>query len=403
MNLDGPIRQEFLPFHRPSIGEEEIREVEDTLRSGWITTGPKTKRFEEEFRRYIGCGHALAVSSCTAGLHLALVASGVGRGDEVVTTPYTFAATGEVILQVGARPVFVDVCEGGFNMDPERIREAVTSRTKAIIPVHFAGEPCRMEEIIQVAREHDLVVVEDAAHALGAEYDGRKVGTIGDITAFSFYATKNITTAEGGMVTTDDPDIADKISILSLHGISRDAWKRYSSEGSWYYEVLYAGYKYNMTDVQAAMGLHQLRKLPDFLKVREEYVRMYDEGFGDMPEVVLPPRPRNGRHAWHLYVIRLRLEMLEIGRNEFVEALRAENIGTSVHFIPLHLHPYYRETFGFGWGDFPNAEDAYKRAISLPLYPEMTPEDVEDVIRAVRKVVMENRKRGAVYIGNPYA
>jgi len=403
MNLDGPIRQEFLPFHRPSIGEEEIREVEDTLRSGWITTGPKTKRFEEEFRRYIGCGHALAVSSCTAGLHLALVASGVGRGDEVVTTPYTFAATGEVILQVGARPVFVDVCEGGFNIDPERIREAVTSRTKAIIPVHFAGEPCRMEEIIQVAREHDLVVVEDAAHALGAEYDGRKVGTIGDITAFSFYATKNITTAEGGMVTTDDPDIADKISILSLHGISRDAWKRYSSEGSWYYEVLYAGYKYNMTDVQAAMGLHQLRKLPDFLKVREEYVRMYDEGFGDMPEVVLPPRPRNGRHAWHLYVIRLRLEMLEIGRNEFVEALRAENIGTSVHFIPLHLHPYYRETFGFGWGDFPNAEDAYKRAISLPLYPEMTPEDVEDVIRAVRKVVMENRKRGAVYIGNPYA
>ena len=403
MNLDGPIRQEFLPFHRPSIGEEEIREVEDTLRSGWITTGPKTKRFEEEFKEYIGCGHALAVSSCTAGLHLALVASGVGRGDEVVTTPYTFAATGEVILQVGARPVFVDVCEGGFNMDPEKIREAVTSRTKAIIPVHFAGEPCRMEEIIRIAREHDLVVVEDAAHALGAEYDGRKVGTIGDITAFSFYATKNITTAEGGMVTTDDPDIADRINILSLHGISRDAWKRYSSEGSWYYEVLYAGYKYNMTDVQAAMGLHQLRKLPDFLKVREEYVRMYDEGFGDMPEIVLPPRPRNGRHAWHLYVIRLRLEMLEIGRNEFVEALRAENIGTSVHFIPLHLHPYYRETFGFGWGDFPNAEDAYKRAISLPLYPEMTPEDVEDVIRAVRKVVMENRKRGAVYIGNPYA
>ena len=403
MNLDGPIRQEFLPFHRPSIGEEEIREVEDTLRSGWITTGPKTKRFEEEFRRYIGCGHALAVSSCTAGLHLALVASGVGGGDEVVTTPYTFAATGEVILQVGARPVFVDVCEGGFNIDPEKIREAVTPRTKAIIPVHFAGEPCRMEEIIRIAREHDLVVVEDAAHALGAEYDGRKVGTIGDITAFSFYATKNITTAEGGMVTTDDPDIADKISILSLHGISRDAWKRYSSEGSWYYEVLYAGYKYNMTDVQAAMGLHQLRKLPDFLKVREEYVRMYDEGFGDMPEIVLPPRPRNGRHAWHLYVIRLRLEMLEIGRNEFVEALRAENIGTSVHFIPLHLHPYYRETFGFGWGDFPNAEDAYKRAISLPLYPEMTPEDVEDVIRAVRKVIMENRKRGAVYIGNPYA
>ena len=403
MNLDGPIRQEFLPFHRPSIGEEEIREVEDTLRSGWITTGPKTKRFEEEFKEYIGCGHALAVSSCTAGLHLALVASGVGGGDEVVTTPYTFAATGEVILQVGARPVFVDVCEGGFNIDPERIRKAVTPRTKAIIPVHFAGEPCRMEEIIRIAREHDLVVVEDAAHALGAEYDGRKVGTIGDITAFSFYATKNITTAEGGMVTTDDPDIADRINILSLHGISRDAWKRYSSEGSWYYEVLYAGYKYNMTDVQAAMGLHQLRKLPDFLKVREEYVRMYDEGFGDMPEVVLPPRPRNGRHAWHLYVIRLRLEMLEIGRNEFVEALRAENIGTSVHFIPLHLHPYYRETFGFGWGDFPNAEDAYKRAISLPLYPEMTPEDVEDVIRAVRKVVMENRKRGAVYIGNPYA
>lgn len=398
-----PVRREFLPFHRPSIGEDEIREVEDTLRSGWITTGPKTKRFEEEFRDYIGCRHAVAVSSCTAGLHLALVASGVGRGDEVITTPYTFAATGEVIIQVGAKPIFVDVCEGGFNIDPERIREAVTPRTRAIIPVHFAGEPCRMEEILEIAREHDLLVVEDAAHALGAEYDGRKVGTIGDVTAFSFYATKNITTAEGGMVTTDDPEMAEKMSILSLHGISRDAWKRYSYEGSWYYEVLYAGYKYNMTDVQAAMGLHQLRRLPDFLEVRKEYVRMYDEGLGDVEEVVLPPRPRNGRHAWHLYVIRLRLEMLRIDRNEFVEALRAENIGTSVHFIPLHLHPYYRENFGLGWGDFPNAEDAYKRAISLPLYPEMTPEDVEDVIRAVRKVAMGNRKRGAVYVGDVHA
>ncbi|RKY89127.1 UDP-4-amino-4,6-dideoxy-N-acetyl-beta-L-altrosamine transaminase, partial [candidate division KSB1 bacterium] len=276
-----PVRDRFLPFHQPSIDGEEIQEVVDTLKSGWITTGPKTKLFEKKFQEYIGCKYAIAVSSCTAGLHLALVAAGVGQGDEVITTPYTFATTGEVIIQIGAKPVFVDIEEDGFNIDVTKIPEAITPETKAIIPVHFAGEPCDMDEIMKIAQENNLFVIEDAAHAVGAEYKGKKIGNIGDVTVFSFYATKNLTTGEGGMVTTNNDELAEKIRLLSLHGISKDAWKRYTAEGSWYYEILYAGYKYNMTDIQASLGIHQLNKLEKFLSIRQKYAQRYSSAFAD--------------------------------------------------------------------------------------------------------------------------
>jgi len=387
MMKNRPVRNRFFPFHQPSIEDEEIQEVVDTLKSGWITTGPKTKLFEKKFQEYIGCKHAIAVSSCTAGLHLALVAAGVGQGDEVITTPYTFATTGEVIIQIGAKPVFVDIEEDGFNIDVTKIPEAITPETKAIIPVHFAGEPCDMDEIMKIAQENNLFVIEDAAHAVGAEYKGKKIGNIGDVTVFSFYATKNLTTGEGGMVTTNNDELAEKIRLLSLHGISKDAWKRYTAEGSWYYEILYAGYKYNMTDIQASLGIHQLNKLEKFLSIRQKYAQRYSSAFADVSEIKTPPVNHHVRHAWHLYVIRLNSASLSIDRKQFIEALKAENIGSSVHFIPLHLHPYYKKKYGYKQGDYPNSEQVYSRVISLPLFPKMADADLEDVIKAVKKVV----------------
>jgi len=385
------VKKKFIAFHQPCIEDDEINEVIDTLKSGWITTGPKTKLFEKKFCEYIGSQYAIAVNSCTAGLHLGLVAAGVGHGDEVITTPYTFAATGEVIIQVGARPVFVDVERDGLNIDPTAIRNAITPNTKAIIPVHLAGLPCRMEEIVEIARENNLIIIEDAAHALAAEYNGQKIGNIGDITVFSFYATKNITTGEGGMVTTNNTELADKIRLLSLHGLSRDAWKRYTTEGSWYYEIIDSGYKYNMSDIQAAIGLHQLNKVDRFQEIREKLVHEYDAGFKDLPEIIIPYRDNNSKHAWHLYVIQMNLELLDINRNEFIQELIKQNVGTSVHFIPLHLHPYYRNNFAFN-GGFPNAEFAYGRAVSLPLYPGMSLEDVHYVIKSVKGTVTKHRK-----------
>jgi len=384
--------REFLPFSSPLISEDEISEVADTLRSGWLTTGPKVARFEEEFSRYIGSKHAVAVNSCTGALHLALVAAGIGAADEVITTPFTFISTVNVILHVGAKPVFVYVRPDTFNIDVERIEKAITPKTKAIIPVHYAGQPCAMDEIMEIAKKHRLLVVEDAAHAVASEYKGRKIGTIGDVSCFSFYATKNLVTGEGGMVTTDDTKLADKIKVLSLHGMSKDAWKRYTAAGSWYYEVIYAGYKYNMTDIQASLGLHQLNKLEMFQKTREEIAKRYNQAFADLDAIEIPFVKPEVRHAWHLYVIKVVPERLEINRNQFIEKLKEENIGTSVHFIPVHLHPYYRETFGFKEGDFPVAEGAYERVISLPLYPKMSDEDIERVIEAVRKIAGEHKK-----------
>lgn len=386
------MRKTFLPFALPLIDEREIDEVIDTLKSGWITTGPKTKRFEQLFKDYIGCAHAVALNSCTAGLHLSLVAAGIGPGDEVITTTFTFCASVNVIVHCGATPVLGDVSPDDYNIDPAEIARRITPRTKAIIPVHYAGQPCRMDEIMAIARAHNLLVVEDAAHAAGAKYKGQMIGTIGDAASFSFYATKNMTTAEGGMVTTNDAKLAERIAVLGLHGIDHDAWKRYTAEGSWYYEVVHPGYKYNMTDVQASLGIHQLSKLEEAIRVREEYARAYDEGLGDVPEVIVPSTRADVRHARHLYPIRVRQEMLCIDRAAFIAELRAENIGVSVHFIPVHLHPYYRQRYGFKPGDFPVAEDIYEGLITLPLYPRMSLTDVHDVIEAVRGIVARNRR-----------
>ena len=381
------MRQEFLSFSPPSIGPEEIEAVVETLRSDWITTGPKTQRFEAAFAEHAGAPYALAVNSCTAAMHLALAAWGIGPGDEVITTPYTFCSTANVILHVGARPVLADVCPDDLTIDPAAIAAAITPRTKAILPVHFAGQPGRMDDLLALAARHGLLVLEDAAHAVGARYRGRPVGSLGDATAFSFYATKNLTTAEGGMLTTADAALAERARRLGLHGMSRDAWKRYSVEGSWFYEVVEAGFKYNMTDIQAALGLVQLGKQPVFQARRAAIVAAYAAGLGDLPALQLPTARPEVDHAWHLYGIRLRPGALRITRAEAIEELRRRNIGASVHFIPLNLHPYYREHLGWAPGQFPVAEAAYAGAISLPLHPRLTDADVADVVAAVREIV----------------
>ena len=382
-----PVRSSFLHPFKHSIGQEEIDEVVDTLKSDWITTGPKTFKFEEIFFEYVNSKYAIAVNSCTAALHLAVIALGIGNCDEVITTPYTFAATAEVVINANAKPVFVDVEKDTYNIDPAKIEEKITDKTKAIIVVHYAGHACEMDKIMEIAEKYDLYVIEDAAHAIGSKYKDKKIGSIGDATCFSFYATKNITTAEGGMITTNRGDLADKMRILSLHGISKDAWKRYSSEGSWYYEIAYSGYKYNMSDLQASIGIHQMKKLDQMQKRREEIADMYNKSFGQIPQITIPTVKSYATHAWHLYPIQVNSDLLSINRNEFIEALKAENIGTSVHFIPLHLHPYYKEKYGFKGDDFPNAESLYQNEISLPIYPNMEDKDVEDVISAVKKII----------------
>ena len=374
-----------------SFGNEEINEVVDTLKSGWITTGPKTRKFEDMVRSYVGSKHTVALNSCTAGLHLSLIAAGVGSGDEVITTPFTFAATANVIVHVGAKPVFVDVQKDTFNIDPLLIEKAITKKTKAIIPVHYGGHPCDMDEILKIAKKHHLVVIEDAAHAIGANYKGKNIGTISDYTAFSFYATKNITTAEGGMVCLKDKAAEEKIKIMSLHGMNRDAWKRYDKGGYWYYEIKYPGFKYNMTDIQASMGIHQIKKLDKFIGKREKVAQFYNKSFKDLPEIKVPIVKKYVKHARHLYSIMLDVSKVKIDRDQFFKALDAENIGTSVHFIPVHLHPYYRDTFNFQRGDYPNAEYIFDRIISLPMNPTMTKKDMEDVVKAVRKIIIYYR------------
>lgn len=380
-----PRRTEFLVFGAPLIGEEEIREVEDTLRSGWLGTGPKTKRFEADFAAYTGARHAIALNSCTAGLHLALDAAGIGPGDEVITTPMTFCATANVIMHVGAKPVFADVDRRTFNLDPDAVAKAITPRTRAIIPVHFAGRPCDMEPLLDLAAKHGLIVIEDAAHATEARYHGLKVGAIGDMTAFSFYATKNVVTGEGGMLTTHSDHWAERIRVRSLHGLSKDAWKRYSSDGFQPYDTLYPGYKYNMMDLQASLGLHQLAKVDANLKRREAIWARYDAAFEGRFRIPAPPEPETV-HARHLYTLLLEPEKLGMGQVDFLEALKAENIGAGIHFIALHLHSFYKDRLGTKRGDFPNAEWISDRTISLPLSPKLTDEDVDDVIAAVLRI-----------------
>ncbi|MBD3384807.1 aminotransferase class I/II-fold pyridoxal phosphate-dependent enzyme [candidate division KSB1 bacterium] len=381
-----------IPFSVPSLGREELRAVAQVLESRWITTGPRTKAFEQKFARYLGAENAVAVNSCTAGLHLALVAYGIGAGDEVITTPYTFAATGEVILHAGAVPVFTDIEPAGFNIDPEKIEQAITPRTKAIIPVHFAGEPCRMDKIVEIALRHNLIIIEDAAHALGARYRDKMIGSFTHASAFSFYATKNLTTGEGGMVTTNDSEIADRIRMLSLHGLSHDAWNRYSALGKWYYEITELGFKYNMSDIQAALGLVQLERFDEMQKKRKELAQLYYQLLIENDHIILPPRPVDSVHAWHLFVIRLKGISKTLNRNFIIRDLNKQGIGTSVHFIPLHIHPFYQNNFGYEMGDFPMAETTFESVISLPLYPDMTETDVLEVVNALQSSIYKNEK-----------
>ena len=383
----------FIPFHRPSIGKEELDAVQQVLASHWLTTGPAVQQFEREFAKYIGCKHALAVNSATAALHLSLDAIGLGPGDEVLVPTYTFTSTAEVVTYFGARPVLCDSVPGAFNIDPADVEKRITPKTRAIIPVHIAGEPCDLDAIHRIAEQHNLHVIEDAAHALPASFHGKRIGTTSGLTAFSFYATKTITTGEGGMLTTDNDDFAHRVTRMRLHGISGDAWKRYSKEGSWYYEILDAGYKANLCDLLAALGSAQLAKCDDFARRRRSIAEIYRASFAELEELENPPVPPDGfEHAWHLFVLRIHPDSMSLDRNQFVEELKRSGIGTSVHFIPLHLHPFYRSAYGYSRGDFPNAEEAYSRCLSLPIFPDMSPAEIDRVVRSVSEIVYRNRK-----------
>jgi len=381
-----------VPFHVPFIGEKEIRAVVETLESGWITTGPKTACFEEAFARFIGVRHAIAVSSCTAALHLSLEAAGLREGDEVLVPTLTFAATAEVAAYFKAKPVLVDVDPLHFNLSLEDAERKITPKTRVIMPVHFAGHPCRMDSILDLAAARGLTVIEDAAHAIPAKYKGRNIGTWSPMTAFSFYATKTLTTGEGGMVTTDDDSFADRVSLMRLHGMSRDAWKRYTAEGSWRYEIWEAGYKYNFTDPQAALGLVQLSKCEEMWRRRVEIAQKYDRAVASLEAYDTPQVAPNVQHAWHLYVVLIEPSALRIHRDQVIEELRQRGIGTAVHFIPLHLHPYYQRTWGYRPGEFPVAEDYFDRCISLPIYPGMTDEDVSHVIEVLQEISIKFRR-----------
>ncbi len=385
-------RAQFLPFSPPDISEEEIAAVVDTLRSGWISAGPKTKQFEREFGAFIGSEAALSLNSCTAGLHLALVAMGIGANaggsasDEVITTTMTFCSSVNVIEHVNATPVLVDIDPQTLNLDPAAVERAITPNTKAIIVVHIAGHPAELAPLQDLARKHDLRIIEDAAHAVPARYEGQMIGNIGDVTAFSFYATKNLTTGEGGMLT-GKAEYVDKARLYSSHGMNRDAWKRYSASGSWFYEVVAPGFKYNMNDMQAALGLTQLARLETMQQHRYAVAARYNAAFADVAALQTPTARANVQHAWHLYILRLNLEALTIDRARFIDELKERNIGTSVHFIPVHLHPYYRDRYGYTPDSFPVAYGEFQRTLSLPLRSNLSEGDIEDVIGAVLNVV----------------
>jgi dTDP-4-amino-4,6-dideoxygalactose transaminase len=382
------LAEDFLPLARPDLSEEDIAEVVDTLRSGWLTLGPKTQRFEEEFKAVAGAEHAVAVNSCTSGMHLALLSAGVGPGDEVITSTLTFCSTANVILHCGATPVLADVCPDDLNIDPEDVRRRITPRTRAIMPVHYAGQPCRMDELLELATSRGIKVIEDAAHATGSSYRGRPVGSLGDATVFSFYAIKNLTTGEGGIVATDDGALAERVRVLRSNGLDANAWNRYAATGSPFYTVLEPGFNYKMTDLQASLGLGQLRRLGGFNARRAALADRYTRAFASVRQVETPSlRPDAGMN-WHLYVIRLRDAPLS--RDALVEALRRRGIGTAVHFLPVHMHPYYRERFGFRKGDYPVVEREFERIVSLPLFPMMTEGDVDRVVEAVRDAIAEH-------------
>ncbi len=382
----------FLPFHRAMIGHEEVRAVTEVLESGWLTTGPRAKQFEAAFASCVGADNAIAVGSCTAALHLALAAIDLQPGDEVILPTMTFASSGEVILYFGAKPVLVDCAPDSFHMDPSQIERAITSKTRAIIPVHYSGYASQLDSIVEIARRHNLKIIEDAAHSFPSNYKGTPIGTIGDITCFSFYATKTITTGEGGMITTQDRALADRMRILSLHGISRDAWKRYSAEGTWRYDIQDVGYKYNLTDLQAAIGLVQLEKREHMRQLRAALAARYTRELSSFEGFSTPLVPSDVEHAWHLYVLQVNGEILSISRDRVIEELKQRGIGTSVHFIPLHLHSLYQGRLGYREGMFPNAEARFAAAISLPLFPGMTEHEQSRIIQALRDIALQYRR-----------
>jgi dTDP-4-amino-4,6-dideoxygalactose transaminase len=383
--------EDFLPYNLPDISDAEIDAVVEVLRSGWLAPGPRVKAFEEEFASCVKTKHAIAVDSATAGMHLSLVALGIGAGDEVITTPMTFAASVNVIIHSGATPVLADIRLDDYCIDPEAIERAITPRTKAILPVHHGGSACRMAEMKAIAQRHDLRIVEDAAHGLGTYIDGRHIGGFGDATVFSFYPTKNVTSGRGGMLTTDDDAFAERCRLLALHGMSNDAWDRYTTRGSWAYQVLAAGYNYTLSDFQAALGHAQFRRLEEFQRRRTEIADEFNRRFAALPELVLPIEREGSKHAWHLYVVRLRPGALTISRDEFIVKMKERGIGTSVHFIPIHHHPYYRETYGWAPGDFPAADEAFETMVSLPLYTRMDDAAVERVVTTVEDIVRGHR------------
>ena len=387
-----PIRDKFLPYGTQWLDNKEIDEVIDSLKSDWITTGPKMRKFEENFKNFIGSEYAVAVNSGTAALHISTSAINIQRGDEVITTPLTFVASANCVVYRGGIPIFADIKKDTYNIDPNEIRKKITSKTKAIIPVHFAGQPCDMDEILEIAEENNLYIIEDAAHAIDAKYKGRKIGNISDLTAFSFHPVKNMTTAEGGMVTTNNDELNDKLLIFRTHGISRDAVKRFGKEGGFYYDMQYLGFRYNLSELHSALGIHQLDKLESFQKRRREIVDIYNKELQLIEEITVPYVKGDIKHSWHLYVIQLELEKLKVDRDFIFKALREENIGVNVHYIPVHYHSYYINQFGLKKGILPNVESLFPRLITIPIFPKMSNEDVYDVINALEKVIKFYRK-----------
>jgi len=382
----------FLPFALPSIGKEEINAVVNVMKTGWLTTGIKTKEFEEAFKLYTGAKYAIAVNSCTAALHLSLLAIELKADDEVILPTMTFTATAEVITYFNAKPVFIDCDPDTLLMDPEKIEEKITKKTKAIMGVHYAGQPCDINKILKIAKKHNLKVIWDAAHALPTTYKNKSIAKFSDLTCFSFYVTKTITTGEGGMITTNNKTYAEKIRIASLHGMSRDAWKRYQKGGSWFYEIVMPGFKYNLTDIASSIGLEQLKKCSDFKNEREKIATDYNKAFDNIDEIKTLKIMPYGTTAWHLYPIQISLEKLTLSRNEFIDELTKKGIGSSVHFIPLHMQPYWKKTYKLQDSDCPVASHVYDRMLSLPIYQGMKQSSIKAVIKSVIEIINNNRK-----------
>jgi dTDP-4-amino-4,6-dideoxygalactose transaminase len=380
-----PVRSKdrFIVFGAPKIENAEIKEVVASIKSGWLGTGPKVKKFEDMFKKYKGTKYSIALNSCTAALHLSMLAIGLKPGNEVIVPTMTFAATANAVIHAGGIPIFADCERDTMNIDPLDIERKITQKTKAILPVHFAGRPCNMDAIMSIAAKYNLKIIEDCAHAIEAEYKNKKTGTFGDLGCFSFYVTKNIVTGEGGMIVTDNEDYANQIKILALHGMSKDAWRRFSDEGYKHYQVIYSGFKYNMMDIQAAIGIHQLPRIEKYWKRRQEIWNKYNEAFKDLPVFIPSPVETNIKHAYHLYTLLIDIDNLKINRDQFLDEMTKRNIGIGVHYIALHLHPYYQQTYGYKRGDFPNAEWISERTVSLPLSAKLIDDDVEDVVRAV--------------------